>query len=86
MCSITPPDAGPVTAAALGAVIAHVDELVQAIAAAVGDAERFDLGAVPSDVAAATTTTLLHIADRVSATASVTAGHVTATTDQRPAR
>ena len=80
MCSITPPDAGPVTVAALGAEIEHIDELVQAVAAALGAAERFDLGAVPPDVAASATTTLLRIADRVNATASVVVGHVTATT------
>jgi hypothetical protein len=80
MCSINPPDAGPVTVAALGAAIGHVDELVQGIAAALADPERFDLGSVPPDVAASSTTALLRIADRLSASASVTAGHVTATT------
>jgi hypothetical protein len=78
MCSITPPDDGPVTVAALGAAIDHVDELVRGIAAALGDGERFDLGAMPPDVAAATTTALLRIADRLGASASVTAGQVTA--------
>jgi hypothetical protein len=80
MCSITPPDDGPVTVADVRVAIGHIDELVQAVAAALGSVERFDLGAVPPDVAAATTTRLLRIADRVNAAASVTAGHVTAIT------
>jgi hypothetical protein len=80
MCSITPPHDGPATAAALGAAIAHLDQLARAVATVLGDAHRFDLGALPPDVAAATTTTFLRIADRVNASASVTAGHVTATT------
>jgi hypothetical protein len=79
MCSITPPAHGPVTAAALGAAIAHIDELVQAVAAALSDPERFDLGGVPADVAAASATNLLRVADRVAANASVVVGQVTAT-------
>ncbi|MFN8159025.1 MAG: hypothetical protein U0R68_16520 [Candidatus Nanopelagicales bacterium] len=77
MSSSTPPGSTAVTVADLCAALEQVEAGAAVIADALADRDRFDLGAAPADVAADLATRMLRAADRITAAATVTAGHVT---------
>ena len=75
MSSTTPPGSGTVTVSEVRAAVERMEADAALVASAMGGG--CDLGATPPDVAADLATRLLRAADRLTAAATVTVGHVT---------